>query len=89
MKFEFDPQKSKRNKIKHGISLDEAQLLWAVPTVEISAKTVDEPRFMIIGEIRKKLYSCIYTMRGASVRLISARRSRKTEETIYYEHIKK
>jgi len=31
MEFEFDPQKSDRNKIKHGIDFNEAQELWNDP----------------------------------------------------------
>jgi uncharacterized protein len=88
MKFEYDQKKAKTNKSKHGISLEEARELWFVPSVELKARTVDEPRFMIIGKINGKFYSCIYTMRGEVIRLISARRSRKAEEEIYYEHIK-
>ena len=88
MKFEYDPNKSAINKQKHGISLEDARLLWLVPHVEIQAKTVDELRYMIIGKIGDKLYSCIYTIRDIDVvRLISARRSRKSEEVIYYEYI--
>ena len=88
MKFESDPNKSNINKSKHGISLEEAKKLWYVPAIEIQAKTVDEPRFMIIGKLGEKFYSCIYTKRGEAIRLISARRSRKTEEEIYYDYFK-
>jgi uncharacterized DUF497 family protein len=45
---------------------------------------------MIIGKLNTVFYSCIYTTRGEDViRLISARRSRKSEEAIYYEYIKR
>lgn len=77
MKFEYDNHKSTANKAKHGISLEDAKDLWAVPAVELEAKTIDEPRYMIIGKINGKFYSCIYTIRGETIRLISARRSRK------------
>ncbi len=87
MKFECNPQKSQTNLKKHGISLEDAQMLWGVPNIQISAKTVDEERFMIIGRINGKCYSCIYTERGEAIRLISARRSRKQEEKLYYENI--
>jgi len=87
MKFAYDKNKSETNKIKHGISLEDAKELWLVPAVEIEAKTVDEPRFMIIGKLNGKFYSCVYTLRNDVIRLISARRSRKTEEEIYYENI--
>ena len=88
MKFEYDPNKSAINIQKHGIGFEEAKLLWTVPHIEIAAKTVDEPRFMIIGKLKNKCYSCIYTTRSSDViRLISARRSSKPEEVIYHDYI--
>jgi uncharacterized protein len=89
MKFAYDKNKSMANKEKHGISLEEAKKLWLVPAVELEAKTINEQRFMLIGKLNGKFYSCIYTTREEVIRLISARRSRKPEEVIYYEHIKK
>lgn len=88
MKFEYDPEKSARNKRKHGVTLEEAKVLWSVPAVEITARTVDEPRQMLIGKVAGKFYSCIYTWRGQTIRLISARRSRPSEKAIYYESFK-
>lgn len=88
MKFVYDKNKSTTNKTKHGISLEEAKELWFVPSVEVEARTTDEPRFMLIGRINGKFYSCIYTLRDDGIRLISARRSRKSEEEIYHEIIK-
>ena len=87
MKIEYDAKKSTINLDKHGLSLEEAKELWSVTAVEVEARTVDEPRFMIIGKIKGKFYSCIYTNRGDAIRLISARRSRKSEEKVYHEHI--
>ena len=88
MEFEFNPEKSIANKRKHGVSLEEAVGLWSVANVQIKARISDEPRFMIIGKLGHKFYSCIYTVRGESIRLISARRSRAKEEEIYHEHIR-
>ena len=89
MEFEFDPQKSISNLKKHGLSLDQAKRLWEIPSVNLRARTTDEERFMIIGRLGHKLYSCIYTMRGETVRLISARRSHRKEAQIYHEVIEK
>lgn len=88
MEFEFDAQKSEINLRKHRVSLEDAKTLWAVPAVVIQARTEGEERFIIIGKVNEKLYSCIFTIRGSSVRLISARRSRENEEAIYYERVK-
>jgi uncharacterized DUF497 family protein len=48
--FEYDEVKSRSNKAKHGIDFIEAQVLWDDPDVlEIPARTVDEPRYLVIG----------------------------------------
>lgn len=53
--FEFDERKSRANHEKHGIDFVQAQELWRDPDlIEIPAKTVDEPRFMVIGRINGK-----------------------------------
>ena len=83
IQFEYDPQKGEANRLKHGISLEEIKVLWQIPAVEVRARTSDEPRFMRIGKIEDKYYSCIYTLRGKTVRLISARRSSGDEKQIY------
>jgi uncharacterized DUF497 family protein len=89
MKFEYDPKKSQTNVDKHGISFEQAQMLWVQPYVEIPAFSEEETRFLLIGQLDGKCYSCIFTYRGQNIRLISARRSRKKEEEIYYAIIKK
>lgn len=89
MEFEYDPKKSLSNKAKHGISFEEAKVLWSVPAIEIQALTTDELRFMLIGQIQGKCYSCIYTIRNRVIRLISVRRSRNSEEKIYNDHVQK
>jgi len=84
MEFEFDEEKSKGNKQKHGIDFNEAQTLWDDPDViEIPVKTSDEPRFLVIGKIEGKHWSGIITYRGEKIRIISVRRSRKEEVDIY------
>ena len=88
MEIEYDPAKSAANLKKHGLSLEQAQRLWEVPAVVLRARTVGEERFLIIGRLGYKLYSAIFTMRGETTRLISARRSHKKEEKIYHETVK-
>lgn len=84
MEFEFDPEKSKINKEKHGIDFYEAQALWDDPDlIEIPAKTTDEPRSMVIGRIADIYWSGVITYRGEKIRIISVRRSRKEEIDIY------
>lgn len=51
--------------------------------VEIPAKTEDEPRFVVIGLIGKKYWTAVITYRGYNIRIISVRRARKAEVTLY------
>ena len=84
MIFEFDENKSQSNKIKHGINFLEAQKLWNdVDRLEIPAKSLDEPRFVIIGRIGAKLWAAVVTYRGEKIRIISVRRARKSEVALY------
>ena len=82
--FEFDPAKSQANQEKHGIAFNEAQLLWLDDMLlEVPARTIDEPRFLIIGKIGEKHWSGIVTYREDHIRIISVRRSRTEEIEIY------
>ncbi len=84
MVFEFDPKKSDSNKQKYGIDFYEAQDLWDDPDlIEIPVKTIDEPRYLIIGTISGKHWSGVITYQGETIRIISVRRSRKEEVEIY------
>ena len=82
--FEFDEAKSQSNLSKHGIDFVEAQLLWLdSDLLEIPAKTLDEPRFLIIGKIGDKHWSAVITHRSENNRIISVRRSRAEEIELY------
>lgn len=82
--FEFDIAKSESNREKHGLDFVEAQSLWNDPMLlEIPVKTDDEPRYLVIGSIDGKHWSAVVTYRGSNVRLISVRRARKEEVTLY------
>ncbi|MCP4412109.1 MAG: BrnT family toxin [Gammaproteobacteria bacterium] len=82
--FEFDHNKSQSNKDKHGIDFEQAKLLWHDSLlVEIPAKTTDESRFLVVGQISEKHWSAIITYRNNNIRIISVRRSRPEEVKIY------
>jgi len=84
MKFEFDPSKSRSNKEIHGIDFVEAQALWEDSNlVEIPARTIDEPRFLVVAGIGANYWSGIVTYRDDRIRIISIRRSRREEIVIY------
>ena len=84
MPFEFDPNKSETNLEKHGIDFNDAQSLWNDERhLEIPAKNLDEPRFLVVGKIKGKHWSAVITYRGKNIRIISVRRSRDEEIDLY------
>lgn len=84
LNFEFDPAKSAANLVKHDIDFEAAQSIWRDSRcIEVPARTTDEPRWMVIGQIDGRCWSAVVTYRDDHVRIISVRRSREGEETIY------
>jgi uncharacterized DUF497 family protein len=85
MRFEFDVGKSAANKTKHAIDFVEAQALWLDPDrIELPARPTDEPRFLLVGQIRQILWTATVTYRHEeTIRLISVRRARDSEKTQY------
>lgn len=84
IEFEFDSGKSAANKKKHGIDFVKAQALWDDPNlIEVPVRTSDEPRSVAIGRIGSLYWSAIFTYRDDCIRIISVRRSRKEEISIY------
>jgi uncharacterized DUF497 family protein len=82
--FEFDPAKSETNLLKHGIDFTEAQTLWRDSRrIEVPARTTDEPRWMVIGQIGGRVWSAVVTYRDEYVRIISVRVSRQSEVALY------
>ena len=84
MSFEYDAAKSRANQRKHGVDFEQAQTLWDAPDrVEIPARTVDEPRFLVVAKTGGKHWSAVFTYRDRRRRIISVRRARKEEIAIY------
>lgn len=82
--FEFDPGKSASNLAKHGIDFERAQALWADENyLEIPARTHDEPRWIVLGQIEGHVWAAIFTRRRRVIRIISVRRAREAEESLY------
>jgi uncharacterized DUF497 family protein len=78
--FEFDPNKSASNKLKHGIDFEEGKVIWADPQrAEVKSTGSTEARSMITGLVGDKMYTAIITYRGKVIRIISIRRARDNE----------
>ena len=83
MQFEFDPGKREIKKAKHGIDFVEARALWKSKHVLLGAKDALEKRYMAIGRIGSEHWSAIITYRGATIRIISVRKSTPLEIETY------
>jgi uncharacterized DUF497 family protein len=91
--FEWDTQKAKKNLKIHGISFDEASTSFSDSlslTIYDPLHSVDEERFIMIGNSRKnRLLVIVHTERGDKIRIISARRATKRERMQYEENAKR
>lgn len=84
MEFEYDVAKSQANRDKHGLDFEAAQRLWEdKQRVEFAARSDDELRYLVIGQLDGRLWSAVITYREGRVRLISVRRAREQEKRLY------
>ena len=87
MKFEWDPDKSKANIKKHGISFNEAATVFRDPlaiTFNDPDHSIGEHRFLTFGHSRTALLIVVvHTERLGKTRIISARRATRQERDIY------
>ena len=84
MTFEWDEKKSRANKSKHGIDFNTATELWNdQDRIEIQTNFQAENRNVLIGKIKDKLWTAIFTRRVDAIRIISVRRARKKEAKLY------
>ena len=89
MEFEWDDQKNKANQRKHRISFEEAAEIFRYPMYEIVDTRADysETRYIGIGRNNQMIIlTVVYTERGKTTRIISARRANKQEKRLYYEY---
>ena len=91
MRFEWDVKKNEANKIKHGVSFQEAETVFDDKNAIFmydEQHSSSEGRFIIIGmdALFRELTVC-HCYRGEQsdiVRIISARKATKNESAIYY-----
>ena len=84
--YEWDREKAKLNKIKHGVSFKTATAVFDDPNriEEFDAlHSWDEERWQVIGMANDVLF-VVYTERLDKIRLISAREATEDERSRYY-----
>jgi uncharacterized DUF497 family protein len=87
MRFEWDPEKARRNVAKHGVSFEEAATAFGDPrsiTIFDPDHSEEEGRFILLGQIYAgRLVVVVHTDRGENVRIISARLATRRERRAY------
>ncbi len=88
MDFEWDEQKREANLAKHGVDFRRMPQLFGGPTIEIidGRKDYGETRINCLGEIEGRVYAVAYTWRGATRRIISARKANEREQKKCHAH---
>jgi uncharacterized protein len=91
MQFTWSVRKAASNAAAHGVTFEEAQTCF-YDSYQISFYDPDhsarEDRNLLIGHSnRGRLLLVSYTLRGQAIRLISARKTTRTEAQIYAEGI--
>jgi uncharacterized DUF497 family protein len=87
MDFEWDTAKERANRTKHGVDFRTAARVFLDPYVIEFEDTdsADELRFNAIGVVDGRMLFVSYAMRGAVVRIISARGAEPHEKRRYHE----
>ena len=86
--FEWDDIKAAANYATHGVTLDAARDVFKDPfAIDWLDERVpyDEDRYAVIGMVEDRLLFVAYTMRGDTIRIISARGAEPYEKRRYHE----
>ncbi len=89
MEFEWDAEKAAQNLKKHGVSFEEAELVFYDPSrieTEDGRENYGEDRWITIGHSYSAVLYVVYTVRHEeTIRLISARKANAYERKQYRE----
>jgi uncharacterized DUF497 family protein len=87
MEFEWDPDKRDANLKKHPIDFEGAKKIWDRRVIELQShrSQFTEDRFLAIGLYKGLEITVIFTKRENKIRIISARRSRADERSLYWK----
>ena len=90
MKFAWDELKSERNYLSRGFGFDFAALIFSGLVIEALdiRKDYGEMRVRAIGQVQDFVLVVVYTDRGDTRRIISARLANKKERTLWQSFAK-
>ena len=87
MNYEWDLNKARANLRKHGVSFADAVAVFADErALTIADEHPDEERFITLGvDAFDRVLVVVYTYRGETIRIISARKATAYERQQYQE----
>ena len=87
--YEWDETKQRVNLSKHGLSFEDAALVFAGPclTFEDKRYDYDEDRYLTLGLLAGRVVVIAHTPRGQDTRIISMRKANSREQKIYQERL--
>ena len=86
--FEWDEEKDRANRAKHGIGFEEATGIFTTPvlTTPDTRQDYGEERLISYGPLGPRVVlAVVHTRRCGRIRLISARKANVKERQAYYE----
>jgi uncharacterized DUF497 family protein len=86
LKFEWDEAKRRANLVKHDVNFSDVGLAFIDPDRISYPGRRDgrgEERNVVLGLVRHRIIHVVFTMRGDTIRLISARSAHAKERSLY------
>ena len=81
--FEWDETKRRATIEKHGIDFVDAIIIFLGPHLILPGRSEIEQRFIAVGELDGSVIAVVFTQRGDTCRIITARKARRDERERY------
>ena len=85
--YEWNEAKNRANFSKHGLSFEDANIVFSGPcvTLEDTRRDYDEMRFITLSPLVGRVVVIAHTSRDENTRIISMRKANNREQEIYYQ----
>ncbi len=89
MLFEWDERKRKINLRKHGIDFVGCEAIFAgmTKTMLDNRDDYEEERFVTFGLLDGRVVAVVHTETADTIRVISIRKAKRREQTLYFQSI--
>jgi len=87
--YEWDEEKRRLNFSKHGLSFEDAEIVFSGPCVTFEDSRYDygEERYITLGLLEGRVVVIAHTERREKTRIISMRKANKHEQKIHQERL--